>query len=210
MKSVLCIHIPKTGGIALREALVQSDIVLHWGNGHVKISNWQKKRRGKTKKLSPRFPLEGLFVTSIIRNPYARFRSIFWYHYNMRKTNPFWSHSWKVRGHLRKHYCTFEQFCLAFPEERALREDSVMFHTQYSYLQQENGMGLYPVDHLMRHESLYEDYLKLQQKLNTNLTPLETRNITYYPSVEEEYTDEMKAVVRRFYQIDFEAFGYAV
>jgi hypothetical protein len=178
---LLFIHIPKTGGMSIKSILDRQQLsrlsTRPWTNRHMSVEDYIFALG--------REEFDSLFKFTVIRNPYARLLS-YYYFILMDEYH---------REHIA-HSLTFHEFV-----EWSIEEISTQF-SQVSL----NGKLL--VDLVLRYENLLKDWKVLAEACNIPQI-LPYVNITKkYPVWEDLYTQKTLSLVREVYSEDFREFGY--
>jgi hypothetical protein len=191
--SLLYIHIPKTAGQSIHQALGQK-------NGpHIPL------RRRKIN------PSHIIFTT--VRNPYDRALSLFhWFrqlHLDpQKKRNPH-----NAAMNLLATGCEdanefWTRFCRNTDLLHYQRRYTPMLATQLSFLVRKKGTGRIAqrINHILRFEHLDKDWTTLAT--THNLPPLPHINKSLHAPWQEALTDECKKTIATIYQRDFQTLGY--
>ena len=178
------IHIPKTGGMSISDALQVQKFryrrdLLHAGEyqglvtfGH-ELLPWLQRRN--------RAPKDA-FCFAFCRNPYSRAVSL-----------------WAFNNKRNKMDLTFEEFCLNW--------GNWVWRIRYP---QAKWLDKVNLDFLGRFENLEGDFDRLCDALGVERRPLPHLNATQHGPCRSYYTAETRAIVRAVYARDFDRFGYAV
>lgn len=180
MRDFIFIHIPRTGGSAITKALRPYEKSFSFDN-HVPANMTMNR-------VSLPVFFES-FTFSIVRNPFDRLVSL--YRYIKRDT----SH------HLHKDiikYTHFREFILNLPGQQNCLRD-----TQSSYLLDTHEESL--VNYIMRFETIEEDFQTVCRKIDVKVKLGAKPKI---PDYKEWYEDDMKVIVERVFEKDFERFDY--
>ena len=228
LKKFVFIHIPKTGGTSIEDALFTFPEVYHF---------LKDKNRNKPLINNAFFPLReaGLaetiknnpnyFLFAFVRNPWDRFVSLY-------------RHSSRVRLEARtnKRVKKKQRADLSFDEyveivisgiqdccPLALKyfNDFDFFHTKFkqvqylleyskTYLNSEWDLSFRKIDFIGRFETLEEDYRKLEKPLGLKLPPLGRRDwgSVTTPPYRNFYTPTTQELIAAFYKEDIEHFHY--
>ena len=179
------IHIPRCGGVALQRALFGN-----LGGGH---SNYMRYKKIYKDYLSQ------LKVTSIVRNPFSRLLSAYFFLQNggYNKRDEDW-----YRGNLL-HLDGFEDFVLNWLDKERIWE-YVHFYPQWYFLE---GAQM---DYLGR----FEDIATAHQEIAKRVTFPKSRQISIQntginvANYKEYYTTEMSVKVAQVYDRDLSLYGY--
>lgn len=186
------VHIPKTAGTSLIEAL------------DFEVNGYTHCPARSLKVIYPDL-FETYFKFSVVRNPFDKFVSAF--EYVTQKTD--WSRqkNWSkrnVRG------ATFSEFVAHLQSSRSYRQQVLnyeFFLPQTFFLEDNNGKLL--VDFLMRFESLNEDYNQLRKMRFPNAKQLPHARKNKNRGKWQDYYDETsEAFVKDYYAEDFERLNY--
>lgn len=222
-KNFVFVHIPKTAGTSVEEALLPFTEGASGGKQAVLISrNWNPfkgppwlQHLTASEYVSRGFvdSLDGFRTFSFVRNPWARLVS----EYNSKGP------SWRMR--LLNIPWTFENFVLkCLPqwwEDNYFRGHDNFRHIlpQYRFLTNDNNTVI--VDHILRMENLEVGFQQVTDQLglpgvllpherrSPNRSPLDgSRLLTSSCHYSEYYTPETKRFVEEFYKKDIELLGY--
>lgn len=129
------------------------------------------------------------FKFCTVRNPYERFVS---YCRFINRDNPKMPND--ALGAMKR----------IIEDEKTRRE--ILFRPQAEFVTDEDGELM--VDYVCRFENLQADFDKVCEKLGLPAARLQRINSTDSENCRNVYDDELKDMVREFYQQDFETFGY--
>lgn len=178
------IHIPKTGGSSVDEAL--------------KYPFQHKTAREKRREIGHRRWSE-VFSFSIVRNPWDRLVSFYAFERSVRESilyeNPVGFSEWAST--------LFKDGDFSVYEEGKYRR---YLANQHDWLYDETGNLL--VNHVMRFENLQEDFRRVAQRLGKGHVALPHNNKSQREDYRAYYTAETKPLVADFYGKDIETFGY--
>ncbi len=186
------IHIPKTAGIYIQEALgLELYRFPHrtkgfTNKGKVTFGHQPYTRLLKKGIVSKEFD-RSAFKFAICRNPYERAVS----HYFYAK---------------RKHpeiIPAGEDF-LTFTERLPERRRSVKFRQQATWIQ---GIDM---SFIGRFETLNKDLNIVAEQLDINIKQTPRRNVMKYDPYYTYYCEASKENIQKFYDIDFKTFGYSI
>jgi hypothetical protein len=82
----------------------------------------------------------------------------------------------------------------------------ILFRPQYEFMTDVDGQLM--VDYVCKFETLQSDFDRVCGRLNLPLTTLKHINTNKHGSFESVYDEELKEMVREFYQKDFALFNY--
>ncbi len=180
-KPFLYIHIPKTAGVSIQNS------------GLVHEQDWQGHTPASKIK-----DLNYFFSFCFVRNPYARIYSSYnFYKNNLKRGN-------KTAKQKMKEYENFENFVLNF--HKAKKIDKKHYRTQVSYVCNRRKII---IDYVGKFENINNDWLKIQE-INpwyNKIIDLPFHNKTPKPET-NIYSKKMAEIIFKYYQIDFEMFGY--
>ena len=181
-------HVPKTGGLAVAEALFGNRAV-----GHINVDTAEL--------IFGRRRFDSFYKFAFVRNPWDRLVSSYNY---LRKGGI----SRKLTPFIREHVLDFGSF-EAFVEnglahEAVLREQH--FRPQSAFLCR--GNGELAVDYLGRYENLDRDFDEVAARLGAS-TKLEPRNSSGRTrGYRDCYTDKTRDLTAEIYRRDIDIFGY--
>jgi hypothetical protein len=188
-KKLLFIHIPKTGGKSVKQALTGSDFEVF---PHTKFSQ------------VPPFIRDQYFVAAFVRNPWARLVSTFFY---LRQGGQNIFDEIKRSLIIGEYLNDFERFV-----KKELQENSefllqqILFTPQYRFLVNEEGsLG---VDYIGKVESFTKDFDSLCEIIGVQDVELPHHNKSNHSSYTEYYDSQMVSIVRELYHKDIEILEY--
>ena len=215
-QKMIFIHIPKTAGTSIEEALIDYELNMrgdlrHWyGNiNYIDVNNNRCRYELDHSTISyminqSKFYDKTYFKFCVVRNPYERLASEF-------------NHC-KSRGSrfIKKHK-TFKDFVYYLRDNFHVVEnnETINHHLISHYLPQykfTHHKGICMMDFVIRFETLKKDWLKLCQIKGLDLHELHKSqkysskkkyNYKHY------YTDELRNIVYKLYKKDFEIFNYS-
>jgi hypothetical protein len=188
------IHIPKTGGSSIESRLLEKDghrsngesvwshlskknLIFYLGEDHNKMKYAPHAKAYELKDLYPDM-YEEYESSTIVRNPYDRFCSMyFWYTRNRNNPNPMDIH------------------------KQLVDNGELMVELQYDYVFDLEDNNI--IDKVFRLENIKESfcYFNIQPRHSKNMRRQKTS--AFY-----ETWPKMKNFIRDYYAKDFEAFGY--
>jgi hypothetical protein len=182
-RDLIFIHVPKTGGTSIRDALgfnLRVNNTSHFNSNHPEV----KKMRGPD-----------TLMFAVVRNPYDRAWSAF----------KFFAKAKKSRGRIERVFEIFmstmdvNDFWCKVDIEKLAR---VMPHvrTQSSFIRD-------PM-RLLRFERLDEDWKEFAAEIGRPELELPRKQVSPGVPWQEALSEESKARIRQIYKIDFEKFGY--
>ena len=205
MRPVIFIHIPKTAGTSIRDALHISKVYnIPPGMKRTEVHNYRFITFGHS--YLPALQDEGLidmrssFKFCFVRNPWSRFVSLFFYH----------KHYQLLCGHPD----TFKEFCYAFrdmeiPPVGLLHVNGMMqFNCQSDWITSSDGG--YLVNFIGRSEMLASDMNKLTGILRIEPVKLKMLNIGEHEQYRTYYDKHTEQIVGDYYQEDIDNFGYTL
>ena len=185
------VHIPKTGGTSIKAALdIQYGVWNFSGGENVFLIYKNKKEvtnHAPAKLIQMFHPdsFKKFAKFSIVRNPYDRAISQYFYNFRKQKTNEEFS-TW-----LRNFYSTPITFTHC---------------PQYDFLYDEE---VCIVDNILRFESLEKDFSDFCKKYNINANPLGKPNANEVEVNKDSLlTEENKEFIYQKFEIDFKTFNY--
>lgn len=181
-EKLLQIHIPKTGGMSIQRCCKINNIpLINYGHAFAStISN-----------------IDNFFSFSIVRNPYDRFLSSYYFYKHSKLGTE------EVKNAIQG-YNTFEEFCLGFKNFKY--NSDTQYIKQKDFVIDEQGKII--VDYIGKFEEL-EKHWKLICEINgINYKPLPHINSTKHKYFDNEYNNKMKEVVYSLFEEDFKLFKY--
>ena len=182
------IHIPKTGGSSVRQALIESGHYFDWMRGH-----WTASQILGRYRLYRSRPAE---LFTVVRNPYDRFASTYFF---IKRAKNRCSLVYDNFSRL-----SFDEFTFLFLQKWNSIEMVDNYHhflPQRTYFDTDAPIKVFRTEDLTK----VNDYLGLE-KLGLCLTKQNVGD--YKEPYDALYTPETKKIVREFYHADFEKFGY--
>jgi hypothetical protein len=180
----LFIHVPKTGGNAIKNTKFFKDSIYFF---HTSIND--VIRKGKKYKSS----------YTIVRNPYDRLVSAFFYLQDGGMKNVWDIKSMKKQQKYKNNFKEFVKNLHKFIND-------THYKPQYTFLSDENNN--IKVTHILKQESLNDDYIKLQQMYGYSPVSIKKINISNHEDYNQYYDEETKQLVKEFYQKDFKLLNY--
>ncbi len=185
------IHIPKTAGIYIQEALgldlyrFSHRTKRFTNEGRVTFGHQSYTRLLKKGIVSKEFD-RSAFKFAICRNPYERAVS----HYFYAK---------------RKHpeIIPAEEDFLTFTERLPERRRSIKFRQQATWIKDID------LSFIGRLETLNKDLNMIAEQLDINIKQTPRRNVMEYDPYHTYYCETSKENIKKFYDIDFKTFGYS-
>ena len=179
------IHIPKTGGSSISDALFSQS------SRHVPWFEYYKYNEMK---------FNQFFKFAIVRNPWDRLVSSFFYLKNggMNKMDSDWA-----LENLSKYY-NFEDFVKGWVNKKNINS-WVHFKPQKYWICNENNKIM--IDYLGRLETISKDFLFISNKLD-NARSLMKINSSSRGKYQNYYNYQTKEIVEKVYSDDIKLFGY--
>lgn len=192
MQKVLFIHIPKTAGSSLNRTPILSKV-------DKKIHPFRTTIVDKIKEIEA----EDYFKFCFVRNPYARFYSLYNYFYKMSESHPFHKYNGQICEVVQR-YNTFEEFALAFPTLRI--KNNFHFYPQSKYTFQE---GNKVVDYIGRVETFKSSIDALCEILGLDSNfEIPHANQSTTGIWKDNYTTKSLQIVNEYYDDDFNFLSY--
>ena len=188
----LFIHIPKTGGISIRNSLYG-----YREFGHMSLAECQR--------ILPTWVLKRYFKFAFVRNPWDRLCSAYCF-LKSGGINP-GDKSWAAK-HLAR-YASFEEFVCSKALDNPAIFRFMHFRPMCEYLMPQPGTQL-PMDFIGFYENLTEDFDFIRQSLGiaASLEHLNATRMLAGKDYRDLYTGKMIDLGARFYAQDIRAFGY--
>lgn len=182
-------HVPRTGGIAIANALFQ-----HPGAGHFTV-NRAKREFG--------YRYDQFFKFSFVRHPYSKLSSSFYYLKNggYHENDAQWS-----ADHLAE-ILDFRTFIMEWLSEEKF-EERYHFRPQVFFLEDEEGR-LAP-NFIGRFENLEKDYQYVQKRIGLGGLLIKKNQSESPKNPMAHYDLEMKKKIQKIYRADFLRFGYDI
>lgn len=181
----LFIHVPKTGGNAIKNTHLFHDSIFFDHASVRDVIKWGKKYKTSY---------------TIVRNPYDRLVSAFFYlQQGGEKNNKRDLERMKKQQKYKNNFKEFVKHLHDFIEENH-------YKPQYTFLTDNNNE--LKVDHILKQESLNNDYMKLQQLYGYSPVSLKKVNTSKHEDYNQYYDDETRRIVQEVYRKDFELLNY--
>lgn len=201
----LFVHIQKTAGTSLRQALHAAIPDLQGFLGTHDRALQAKRHLGEE-------AYSGYFTAAFVRNPWERL--VAWYAMiaQWREHHPLWRESWKLPQprlwrYVLENSSSFEEFVLRCTAEVDDFDGRKSFcWNQLDYLVDERGRRI--VEFIGRYEHFHSDAQRLFDRLGLRDVALPRLNVSSHHHYSAYYSDELADVVRQRYQRDLAAFGY--
>ena len=182
------IHIPKTGGNSIYEALFNKK-----SNGHIRYSQYEKKNRKK---------FQEYFKFAVVRNPWDRLVSAFYFLKNGGIT-PF-DKKW-AQDNIQE-FNTFDEFVIGWLNKEKINSET-HFKPQTYWICDENKKIM--VDFIARLETIDQDFLFIANKIGSKNKTIKKLNASSRLDYRKYYSDRTKNIIRNIYKDDIELFGYS-
>lgn len=191
------IHIPKTGGTSVQ----------NWLNHVYGRDNCKHFPHHRLSEISKEFLKDTIFT--VVRNPYDRALSIYFYSYDMLKYKNIYAETITSKAQYSENDLNkgFEYYC-----ENLLDFDLHYFGTN---LNAADTMASYirhskkNIDHILKLENIKRDF-SIIQDITKNYTPLPHLNVGTNSKSNHRhlYTAKAKKIVERYYEEDLDLFRY--
>ena len=197
-------HIGKTAGVSIEKWLDPTKHDVHVGNREV-MFGWDKElgvylqhaTLSMTKELVDPDVFENYYKFGIVRNPFSRAISVYYYLYDQ---------------HL-KQFGSFENYIKSLPKLLKAHHHYKGSHhipqVYYTHLEQQCVC-----DQVFKFECLTEGLKELKKELNLTSNPEHLNNIIHpmrpQKRPDELYNNEMTQIIQDVYADDFEAFDYSI
>jgi hypothetical protein len=200
------IHVPKTGGLSIREFIKKTDnffVLLDRPSDSKRPDPAEKVRFFSDLKSEQ----DNGFTFSVVRNPFDRLVSLYFY---AKKISPIFKKVESFHRFVWDYALNFDvykndlYFKVGDPKwfesvENIEHHASGMMHPKFH---------LNEVDHFIRFENFQEDFNVLCDKLHLPRTQLPHKNKTNHEHYSKYYTPCLAYLVYGLYKKDFEFFGY--
>lgn len=186
----LFVHIPKTGGLSVNNALFGRNT-----GGHLTMDKYQM--------IFDQFELKNLFKFTIVRNPWDRLFSAYSYLKDGGTTDhdKVWSHR-----NLSK-FRDFEEFVLNWVNTKNVIS-WIHFVPQYRFIMTPITHK-FQVDFIGKFESLDDDFQTVCKQIGRSEIKLPHLNQSNTNDYRSQYNQKMRDVVAKVYIRDIQFFGYA-
>ena len=201
-KEILFIHIPKSAGVSISQALVKKVGLKTYGP-HFKCKHL----------FYPQGDLEreNYFVFTFVRNPWERLVSTFYY---IMKGGRAEIDARRRDLYLSKYQGDFSKFVLDIKNWIDIREDASIypdrfiphFRPQFEYIFDDQGNNM--VDFIGRFENIGDDFRTLCTALSIDAVKLPTSNRSSHGRYHKYYDHKTMEIVADFYAKDIELFDY--
>lgn len=185
---VLFIHIPKTAGTSIREAIGCNSLLVRAG---------MKKHYSAAEIISliGREAWEATWKTAFVRNPWDRLYA----HYRFRLRRG------KISNiHHQKSFKAWMQYELL--EHGDKQKNRPNLRPQSAWLEDERGEV--SIDFIGRFEALERDFQVVAKKMSLELNLSHLESGSFLGTYQHQYDDEMRAWAATYYKADIEAWGY--
>ena len=190
LKKCIFIHIPKNAGTSVLRSLGYGGGRQHCSYQCYLMSDAEKFRK--------------YYKFTIVRNPYDRLVSGYWYMKNGGNKKS----DMQFKTVIDEEYPDFKSFVFGFLNKDRIHEIKI-FNPQYIYLF--DRFDILQVDYIARFESLADDFRVIEERLELRDRGLAVVNPSNKGNYREYYTDD--EVVRRvqyLYSKDFELLRYGL
>jgi hypothetical protein len=195
---LLFVHIPKTAGSAITDALERLD-----PSALTSLPFARRTKHLTAREIAPRaallgLPLSRLYVFAVVRNPYERFASL--YHY-LRKREKYVERM--------AAYPRLDDFAAAVAAREPWTERLHSIRPQADFVLAADGRAL--VGNVVRYEALGEGLAAVERHLGRPLD-LQVRNASDWSRTDADrlISPAVRDLVRERYATDFATFGYPV
>lgn len=182
MKPFIFVHIPKTGGLAIQNAL---RIDWHPCGCHEYFSKY------------PKYLRESVFSFTVVRNPYDRIVSA--YNYLKQEIGNIDDKNFNDQ-HLSK-YKNFNDFVKDFEHVKTL-QNWIHFVPMTKFIDDE-------IKFVGRFENLQDDFNIICDNIDIERIQLNKINVSHHTHYSTYYDEESKRIVENFYKDDINKFGYS-
>lgn len=182
------IHVPKVAGISIEETLFDEKV------GHHTAIEYKREDEGR---------YNSYYKFAFVRNPYDRLRSAY-YFLKGGGRNEF-DRQWAKdnldeTGNLKEFI-----FRLDDDEYRKRIMNGIHFRLQYQFICEKDEVI---IDFVGRYEQINNDFLTVAKNLGVD-AKLPVKNVTNYDLMEDcVYNEDMRKIVHRIYEKDFNILGY--
>lgn len=182
--NILQIHIPKTGGTSVNEALFNKKLGQNWVRiGFARHDSYLELKRAND--------LTNAFVFSIVRNPFTR-------------TYSYYHHFLLVNNFSSTKDLSFKDFLMIVKEKKFYPRTPLISFDQSHFLIDEDLNVTKNLTKIYKYENLNEFENDFDCKLKKNKVGNYNRSKLF-----DDYTDELIDFVRTLYKRDFTNFNYS-
>jgi len=188
----LYIHIPKCGGVSIKNALKNNEVkrdLLHNDLNNKRLIKQEDK-------------LKKYFKFSFVRNPWDRMISLYHYFSQFKESRVFYSDNINI---IKK---TQDMSFLDFCTKKNWQKMHNGFHFKPMTDWISNDSGSLSLDYIGRVESLQKDFDIICDKIGIPHQELPRKNKSKHKHYTEYYDDETKQIVAEKYAKDIKHFGY--
>ena len=189
MRDFIFIHVPKTGGTAVRKAL---EPYAYIGFGHTSI---------KAPRLKPY--IEKCFSFCFVRNPWDRFVSAYFYLEQHKEPGKSYKKFYEM---YIKPYKTFKDVVMNIDEDKGNLFFWDHFAPQMNYITDDHDDVA--VDFIGRFENINEDFGVVCKKIGIPSVNLPLLNTSHHQPYWEYYDDESQEMIARKYNREISYFNY--
>jgi hypothetical protein len=182
MKPFIFVHIPKTGGLAIQNAL---RLDWHPCSCHEYFLKY------------PKYLRESVFSFTVVRNPYDRIVSA----YNYLKQEIGNIDDINFNREYLSSYKTFNQFIRDFEKDETL-QNWIHFLPMSTFIDDE-------IKFVGRFENLQTDFNFICDNIGILRIPLNEINVSKHAHYSTYYNKKSKKIVENFYKEDINRFGYS-
>jgi hypothetical protein len=201
-KNFIFVHVPKTGGTSIFNALVQctdeipgidklsgvlNDDIRHIiGDRHLRAKDFRFLLGGK---------YDSMLSFAFVRNPWDKVVSNYYWQFQVRKETA------------KQPACDFRDFVMHLEQRRNVVSDELWdLECQMPYLTDESGKII--IRKLYRYENIESDFKNICETIGVNCGLPRMRSAYGRRHYREYFNNETREIVRSLFQEDIELFGY--
>jgi hypothetical protein len=201
MRDVYFAHIPKTAGCSIDQICRPNGIKVIGHDTRTKEYSTLDRRIEDSKKWFS-FLLDEPFVFTIVRNPWDRVISSFFY------LNQGGCNNYDVQDkqkYLENFNGDFKRFVRSLEHSREVLEQ-IHFRPQYQWICDSNGEII--VDYIGKFENIQRDIFNLTSKVGIQMPELPHLNKSKHLHYETYYDNETREIIGEVYKKDIDFFNY--
>jgi len=203
------IHIPKTGGSSIHNALLKHIQPEHQEPGHYSIIAARKRLENR---LGVPYIDGEYFTFCFVRNPWDRFISAYTYlkEGGSVHEHPVTGFDKKDRDRFISPYKTFDDFILSNSCGAKICTELIWqqhFKPQYKYIL--NSSDEVDINFIGKFENYYKDFDFICKRIGVKTPKLKHINKSHHKPYQMYYTDKTAEIIYNTYKYDIDYFGYS-